>query len=113
MKKLAALQQLQRELRGPGLRLAFFAACLGIGVAAVVAVALLSTALQDGIRLKSRELLAADLAVQGNRAPPPELGPLFDGIAGLERTTVPALVSMGEKWWLLALPVLLKIIRIP
>ena len=43
-------------------RLAFFVACLSVGVAAVVAVAGLSSALDDGIQAQARQLLAADLA---------------------------------------------------
>ena len=41
---------LVRESRGSRGRLAFFIACLAVGVAAVVAVAGLSASLRDGIR---------------------------------------------------------------
>jgi putative ABC transport system permease protein len=59
-----------RELRGSAGRIAFFAACLAVGVAAVVAVAGLSSALDATIRGQARELLAADLAVSSNRPIP-------------------------------------------
>ena len=48
-------------LPGSGGRLAFFVVCLAVGVAAVVAVAGLSAGVDDGLRSKARELLAADL----------------------------------------------------
>jgi putative ABC transport system permease protein len=56
-----------REGRGSAGRLAFFAVCLSVGVAAVVGVAGLSQALDDGIRGQARQLLAADLAVESRR----------------------------------------------
>ncbi len=56
-----------RESRGSAGRLVFFAACLSVGVAAVVAVAGLSLALDRGIRDQARELLAADIAVSSRR----------------------------------------------
>ena len=52
-----------RESRGSAGRLAFFAVCLSVGVAAVVAVAGLSQALDSGIQAQARQLLAADLAI--------------------------------------------------
>jgi putative ABC transport system permease protein len=66
------LRTLARESRGARGRLTFFVACLSIGVAAVVAVAGLSSSLEDGIRREARQLLAADLAVTGNKPIPPE-----------------------------------------
>ncbi|MGH9360654.1 MAG: hypothetical protein ACRD2T_01965, partial [Thermoanaerobaculia bacterium] len=62
----ATFRQMLRESRGARGRLAFFVACLGVGVAAVVAVAGLSASLDQGIRSEARQLLAADLAVEGN-----------------------------------------------
>ncbi len=59
-----------RESRGSRGRLAFFVACLAVGVAAVVAVAGLSASLEDGIRREARQLLAADLVVQGRPSLP-------------------------------------------
>lgn len=63
------LRQMRREARGSVGRLAFFVACLAVGVAAVVAVAGLSAGLDRGIRTEARKLLAADLALDGRRAP--------------------------------------------
>ncbi|HEX6201655.1 MAG TPA: FtsX-like permease family protein, partial [Thermoanaerobaculia bacterium] len=67
------LRGLARESRGERGRIAFFAGCLAVGVAAVVAVAGLSASLDAGIRGEARQLLAADLAVEANR-------PLPDGL---------------------------------
>jgi putative ABC transport system permease protein len=81
------LRSLGRESRGARGRLVFFVACLSVGVAAVVAVAGLSSSLDDGIRVEARQLLAADLAIAGSQALPPG----FDataGAAGVELTRV-------------------------
>ena len=51
------LRTLARESRGSRGRLAFFIACLSVGVAAVVAVAGLSGSLDDGIRGEARAVL--------------------------------------------------------
>jgi putative ABC transport system permease protein len=72
------LRSLRRESRGSRGRLVFFVACLSVGVAAVVAVAGLSSSLDDGIRVEARQLLAADLAIAGSQALPPG----FDATAG-------------------------------
>ncbi|MEO6708750.1 MAG: ABC transporter permease, partial [Planctomycetota bacterium] len=66
-----------REVRSSRARLVFFAACLALGVAAVVTVAGLSTALEDTIRTRSREILAADISVSARRALPPDLEQRF------------------------------------
>ena len=71
MRGRAYLRQMLRESRGSRARLAFFVICLAVGVAAVVAVAGLTSSLELGIRREARQLLAADLALQG-RAPLPE-----------------------------------------
>lgn len=65
------LPLLLRELRGSRGRLAFFAACLSVGVAAVVAVAGIGAGLESGLRREARRLLAADLDVEA-RAPLPQ-----------------------------------------
>lgn len=80
--RLAAL--ILRESRGAGGRLAFFVACLAVGVAAVVAVAGLSGSLEEGVRVRSRELLAADLVVRSRRPLPERLDALLtqQGVAG-------------------------------
>src|SRR5688572_10993596 len=71
-------RMLWRETRSSPARLAFFAACLALGVAAVVAVAGLSTALEDTIRTRAREILAADLSVSARRALPQDLAEQFE-----------------------------------
>lgn len=67
------LDLLRRESRGARGRMVFFIVCLAVGVAAVVAVAGMSASLDDGIRGQARQLLAADLALAGRQALPPDL----------------------------------------
>jgi putative ABC transport system permease protein len=81
------LRTLGRESRGARARLAFFIACLSVGVSAVVAVAGLSSSLDDGIRVEARQLLAADLAIVGNRPLPAGFDPTA-GTAGVEQTRI-------------------------
>lgn len=90
----AAFRQMLRETRGARGRLAFFVACLGAGVAAVVAVAGLSSSLDQGIRREARQLLAADLAVESSRALPPELGRAVAELPGARSTRVRETVTV-------------------
>ena len=86
-----------RESRGSAGRLIFFAACLAVGVAAVVAVAGLSQALDSGIQAQARQLLAGDIAV-GSRRPIAEgIAVAIDRIPGSRRTAaieMPSVVSL-------------------
>jgi putative ABC transport system permease protein len=88
------LRTLARESRGARGRLAFFVACLAVGVAAVVAVAGLSASLEDGVRREARQLLAADLAIDGSRAVPRDLDLAALGLAGARRTDVKEMVTV-------------------
>jgi putative ABC transport system permease protein len=86
-----------RESRGSAGRLAFFAACLSVGVAAVVAVAGLAQALDSGIQAQARQLLAADLAVSSRRPIADEVITAIDRLQGTRRTSVielPTVVSV-------------------
>ncbi len=86
-----------RESRGSAGRLVFFAACLSVGVAAVVAVAGLSRALDTGIQTQARQLLAADLAVESRRPIVDEVLAAIDALPGADRTGVlelPSVVSV-------------------
>jgi len=83
-----------REARGASGRLAFFAACLGVGVAAVVAVAGLSRALDDGIQAQARQLLAADLTVESRRPIPAEVEAAVDRLEGARSVPVVELASV-------------------
>jgi putative ABC transport system permease protein len=85
---------LVRESRGSRGRLAFFVACLSIGVAAVVAVAGLSASLDDGIRSEARQLLAADLAIEGRRPVPKDLDLAAAGLPGAQRTDLRETVTV-------------------
>ena len=77
-----------RESRGAAGRLAFFAGCLAIGVAAVVVVATISNSLAKGVRSEAKELLAADLAVSSREPLPPELDFALDELAVADRTHI-------------------------
>src|SRR5438445_8108374 len=83
-----------REARGSAGRLAFFTLCLAVGVAAVVAVAGLSSSLDQGIRSRARQLLAADLVVASRAPLPPELDRALAEIPGARRTDVSETVSV-------------------
>ncbi|HET9212297.1 MAG TPA: FtsX-like permease family protein [Thermoanaerobaculia bacterium] len=89
------LRSLVRESRGSRGRLAFFIACLAVGVAAVVAVAGLSASLRDGIRREARQLLAADLAVRGNQPLPPAVLAAVTDLPGARRTDVKETVTVA------------------
>ncbi|HEY2295921.1 MAG TPA: FtsX-like permease family protein [Thermoanaerobaculia bacterium] len=89
------VRALARESRGSRGRLAFFIACLAVGVAAVVAVAGLSASLRDGIRREARQLLAADLAVRGNQPLPPEVLAAITDLPGARRTDVKETVTVA------------------
>lgn len=71
---------LAREVRGARGRLAFFAACLSVGVAAVVAVAALGDGLRDVLAATSRQMLAADVVLSSRAALPAELDALLAGL---------------------------------
>ena len=88
------LRLARREARGSRGRIAFFVACLAVGVAAVVAVAGLAASLDAGIRAQARPLLAADLAVHGRRPPPEELDALLAGMPVAGRAEVRELVTV-------------------
>lgn len=86
-------RQLVRESRGSRGRLAFFAACLGTGVAAVVAVAGLSGALEETIRAQARPLLGADLSVESFQPFPPAVEQALAALPGT-RTRMEELVTV-------------------
>ena len=77
-----------REFRGSASRLAFFVACLAVGVAAIVVVAGISRGLDQGIRSDARELLAADISVRMREAPGEDVESILEGFPELERTDV-------------------------
>jgi putative ABC transport system permease protein len=83
-----------RESRGSGGRLAFFVACLAVGVAAVVTVAGLSSSMDEGIRAKARDLLAADLVVEGGRPIPEKLNEALRLLPGAKRADLREMVTI-------------------
>ncbi|MGH9464824.1 MAG: ABC transporter permease, partial [Thermoanaerobaculia bacterium] len=82
------LAAILRESRGSRFRLAFFVACLAVGVAAIVAVAGHSAALDQAIRRESRTLLAADLAISSYRPLPQGVAAALAGRDDLELATL-------------------------
>jgi putative ABC transport system permease protein len=88
------LRSLVRESRGARGRLAFFAACLSVGVAAVVAVAGLADGLDSGIRSEARKLMAADLVIRGRRPLPDEVESFLAGRGGLDIARVKQLATL-------------------
>ena len=88
------LRSLVRESRGARGRLTFFVACLSVGVAAVVAVAGMSASLDEGIRTEARQLLAADLAIEGNRPLPPGFNLAKAGLGEAQRTDIQETVTV-------------------
>lgn len=61
------LRTMGRQARGARGRMAFFVACVAVGVTAVVGVAAIVETIELGIRTRSRELLGGDLAVESRR----------------------------------------------
>ncbi len=88
------LRSIVRESRGLGGRLAFFVACLSVGVAAVVAVAGLSSSLNATIRVEARALLAADVSIDGWRSIPREVATLLGDSPGYLRTDVRTMTTI-------------------
>lgn len=83
-----------RESRGSAGRLAFFVVCLSVGVAAVVSVAGLSTALDNAIQAQARQLLAADIAVESRRPIADEVASAVERIEGARQVRVLELPSV-------------------
>ncbi|MEL7061372.1 MAG: FtsX-like permease family protein, partial [Acidobacteriota bacterium] len=89
---------LRRDLRGSRGHLLFFVLSLAVGVGAVVAVASLSAAIDQGVRREARQLLAADLAIVGRQPIPDAMLEAVDGLPGAER------VDLREMFTVVALP---------
>ena len=94
MKLRLYFRELARESRGARGRLAFFVLCLSVGVAAVSAVAGLSSSLDDGIRVEARQLLAADLSIHGSKPLPSDFDLSVAGLSGLRSTAVKETVTV-------------------
>jgi putative ABC transport system permease protein len=80
LKIALACRLMAREARGSSGRMAFFVACLAVGVAAVVAVAGLATGIDRAIRAEARPLLAADIAVSAEASIPDAVARAIDGL---------------------------------
>ena len=95
MKRAGLFTFLVRETRGALGRASFLVVCVAIGVAAVVTVASLSSAVRAELRSNSRQLLAADLSIESRQPLPDDLGAAIDAAApDAERTHVREMASM-------------------
>jgi putative ABC transport system permease protein len=83
-----------REGRGARGRLAFFVACLSIGVAAVVAVSGLAQGLRGGFNEQARSILGADLSIASRQDLPDGLDAALAEWPQRERTDVDELVTL-------------------
>ncbi|MCP4204469.1 MAG: FtsX-like permease family protein, partial [bacterium] len=103
MRATQYFRYMARESRGSRGRLGFFIACLAVGVAAVVAVAGLSEGLETAVGREARQLMAADLAIEGRKPLPAEIESLLDARVGTNRAllkemaTVVAAVPRGSE----------------
>lgn len=86
MNARAYLRWMVRESRGSRGRMLYFAACLAVGVAAVVGTAALSASVENSYRTRSREILGADFTVDARRPLPPELDAALAALPGAERS---------------------------
>ncbi|HVS01704.1 MAG TPA: FtsX-like permease family protein [Thermoanaerobaculia bacterium] len=89
------LRYLLRDSRGARGRLAVFALCLAVGVAAVVAVAALADGLERALRREAKQLLGGDVAVEGTRPIPPEVSAAAASAGVTARVAVRELATMA------------------
>ncbi len=82
------------ELRSGPLRLAYFVACLAVGVAAVVVVSGLSRGFETGVRGEAKQLLSADLALRSNQPLDEQLISAVNDLAGSRSIRTRELVTM-------------------
>ncbi len=94
MKTTQYLRYMARESRGSRGRLGFFVACLAVGVAAVVAVAGLSEGLETAVGGEARQLMAADVAIEGREPLPDEVVALLDSKRGNRRATLKEMATV-------------------
>ena len=82
------------ELRSGPVRLAYFVACLAVGVAAVVVVSGLSRGFEAGVRGEAKQLLSADLALRSNQPLDKQLHSAVNDLPGSRSTRTRELVTM-------------------
>jgi len=80
------LRWMARESRGARGRMAYFAICLAVGVAAVVGTAALAASVENSFRSRSREILGADFTVDARRPLPDALDAAIAALPGAERS---------------------------
>ncbi|MBL7816302.1 MAG: ABC transporter permease [Saprospiraceae bacterium] len=83
-----------RDSRRQRARLLLFVSSIIIGIAALVAINSFSDNLQKDINSQARELLGADLAIDGLNPPPPSVMQLMDSIGGT-RSRIVSFLSMA------------------
>jgi putative ABC transport system permease protein len=82
------------EIRGRPIRLAYFVACLAIGVAAVVVVSGLSRGFEAGVRGEAKQLLSADLALRSSQPLDEQLVSAVNDLPGSRSMRTRELVTM-------------------
>lgn len=91
-------RQLLREARGSRRRILFFVACLGLGVAAVVATGGFTASVEAGLRAQARPLLGGDVAAESHRPLPRALlaaATATRGATQVETAELPTVVTTG------------------
>ena len=89
-------RQAARELRGLVAKGALFVACLATGVAAVVSVSGLADAVEQGLRAKAREMLAADVIVSSRQPIPAAVVDTASSLPGARTAEMIELFSMAS-----------------
>ena len=83
-----------RDSRRNRARLLLFVSSIILGIAALVAINSFSENLQKDINGQAKELLGADLAIEGLTPPPPSVRHILDSIGG-QRTEIVSFLSMA------------------
>src|SRR5262245_27096592 len=94
----AALRMAWRETRGAGRHFAYFAACVTVGVAAIVAVASLAASLDRTVARSAKALMGGDAEIRASRPPSTEAQEAVPAAAaaGAGVTRVRELVAMAQ-----------------
>src|SRR5215468_1175457 len=94
----AALRMAWRETRGAGRHFAYFAACVTVGVAAIVAVASLAASLDRTVARSAKALMGGDAEIRASRPLSTEAQEAVSAAAaaGAGVTRVRELVAMAQ-----------------
>ncbi|MFO0688795.1 MAG: FtsX-like permease family protein [Myxococcota bacterium] len=96
MRRRFVAAMIRRELRTAVRRFGFYGACMAIGIAVVMSLHALRTAVNDAVELRSKELLGADLRLESRDAFGPEDAVLLAPIEAQARAPVTKVTRMGS-----------------